>query len=467
MIMMIVILIGCFFLMAFFARIPGNPHKNVILENTLPKDKLTDPQVMTIGKNFKRDNLLIAIIFSLLAVPLFWLSYDSLMMLAFFILLFGQIAATYLCQIHYIKKLRELILKNQWELPVTPITIDTKLVVEKNRKMIHKNWIIASSLLTLAGSGYSFFQLGSFSVNWIMLGCCLLMLGTFLGGYYYIARFPVKNLTDNEAINRQSNDLMKYYWSLMITVMGYLFIPLPLIPVIAINASALVSSIFMTGFFVVITVGCIFCLVLLFQLRKKQDSLIEQITHYRYHGEDQYWKYGVYINPDDSRLMVPDRIGLNLSINLGKRSGQWIMGLLGLFILCITIVVVFPLFIFDFGQQQFQFDVTDNQVVLSAPFTTTTTIPIKEIKQVERVDQIATDYFNELPGSQIRVNGMATKNYLTGDFKIDDRQAVLYIDKQAQPVIKISTNNRDYYFAEKDSQETEELYSLLQASLAE
>lgn len=165
--------------------------------------------------------------------------------------------------------------------------------------------------------------------------------------------------------------------------------------------------------------------------------------------------------------MVPDRIGLNLSINLGKRSGQWIMGLLGLFILCITIVVVFPLFIFDFGQQQFQFDVTDNQVVLSAPFTTTTTIPIKEIKQVERVDQIATDYFNELPGSQIRVNGMATKNYLTGDFKIDDRQAVLYIDKQAQPVIKISTNNRDYYFAEKDSQETEELYSLLQASLAE
>ena len=53
-------------------------------------------------------------------------------------------------------------------------------------------------------------------------------------------------------------------------------------------------------------------------ITKKQDQLLAS-TEQRYYDEDRYWRYGVYINPTDPRLFVPDRVGLNIGINLGKR----------------------------------------------------------------------------------------------------------------------------------------------------
>lgn len=43
----------CRFFMAFTMGIYANPHKNIILENTLPEDKLQDPSVQAIRKRYK------------------------------------------------------------------------------------------------------------------------------------------------------------------------------------------------------------------------------------------------------------------------------------------------------------------------------------------------------------------------------------------------------------------------------
>ena len=41
------------------------------------------------------------------------------------------LGTAYLVQVHYIGKMRQLILANGWELPIDPIRIDTKLVQAK------------------------------------------------------------------------------------------------------------------------------------------------------------------------------------------------------------------------------------------------------------------------------------------------------------------------------------------------
>ena len=65
------ILVSVAFFMAFTMGIYANPHKNIILENTLPEDKLQDPSVQAIRKRYKKRLVQLAAVFSVLSLHLF------------------------------------------------------------------------------------------------------------------------------------------------------------------------------------------------------------------------------------------------------------------------------------------------------------------------------------------------------------------------------------------------------------
>ncbi len=88
---------------------------------------------------------------------------------------------------------------------------------------------------------------------------------------------------------------------------------------------------------------------MLLDLRKKQDQLLEPAGQPRYYGEDAYWRYGFYINPNDARLFVPDRVGMNIGINLGKRSGQIVSGITAVFLLVLMVGTIIPMYRLDFA----------------------------------------------------------------------------------------------------------------------
>ncbi|MGK0627963.1 hypothetical protein ACSFCH_14340, partial [Enterococcus faecalis] len=74
------ILVSVAFFMAFTIGIYANPHKNIILENTLPEDKLQDPSVQAILKRYKKRLVQIAAVFSVLSLPLLFIPYDSILL---------------------------------------------------------------------------------------------------------------------------------------------------------------------------------------------------------------------------------------------------------------------------------------------------------------------------------------------------------------------------------------------------
>lgn len=450
-----VILVGVGFLMAFSGRIPANPHKNIILETTLPKEKLQDPQVLAVSKLYKKRLLQWAIAFLFIALPVIFIPYDSLIMIYFLTVLFGFIGTFFYLEVIYIRKMTAVKVQNKWFLPTQPILVDTKLVANKNRKLISVWWFLPSFVLTIAGAIYSLIAVGKDNGSWLLFFISLFLFGFFLLFYYFIGRLPVKPLTSDEAINQQVNDLMRHHWSVLMAVSALVLSPLPFIAGLSVILPYEQMMLLTFGFVLAILVFIVFTFYYLFSSRKKQDQLISLAEEYRYSDEDQYWKYAIYINPNDKRILVPDRIGMNITTNLGRPAGKIIMSLVGLFVFGVLIAVSIPMLISDFSANPFELSTSHNGIHLSAPFSKNREIKWEEIKSVQLV--------NELPKNTIRVYGTATENYLTGEFQVDDHPAYLLVYRKEQPILEIETKDKRYYYTNKDSQLTKKYYKDIQS----
>lgn len=449
-IILLLVLIGMNFLMALIGRIVANPHKNIILETTLPKDRLDDLQVLHVRQEYKRALLIIAGVFSVLDLLMLLISYDSIALIFMLLSLFSMIGVNYYTQVIYIRKMTTVKLKNNWMLPTKPLLVDTKLVLNKNRNMLKVYWFTPSILISLSGTIYTLFSLKQVPGAILFGSISLFTTALFIFSYYLIRRLPVKPLTSDEKINQQVNDAMRYYWSLLFILSAFVFSPLSFLPalslVVVYDKIMILASLYFIGLFVYI--GFIF--VLMFRLRRTQDQLILQASDYRYGDDDQYWRYAMYINPNDPRIMVPDRLGMNLSVNLGRPAGKISMIVLLIVIIATLIISSIPLLVSDFSNDPFRMAFSTKEVSLSAPFSKTREIAIKDIDAVSLIDQ--------MPNHGIRIYGSATDHYLTGEFRINDEAAYLLVYKKETPIMKIETKDYTYYYTNKDPEKTKQEY---------
>ena len=181
-----------------------------------------------------------------------------------------------------------------------------------------------------------------------MGGVSLAIFALFLYLWVIISRLPGRGISGNSAIDQHINDLTKHYWSLMIAVTCTITLLLLTVPLASMSATGAFSTILLVLFVVLVVFLIVFTFFLLLDLRKKQDQLLEPAAQPRYYGEDAYWRYGFYINPNDARLFVPDRVGMNIGINLGKRSGQIVAGITAVFLLVLMIGTIIPMYRLDF-----------------------------------------------------------------------------------------------------------------------
>lgn len=449
----LLILFGINLLIALMGRIIANPHKNIILETTLPKDKLNEPQVLAVRQAYKRRLLWIALIFSVFDLLILLTSYDSIAMLIFMFSLFAMLGVNYYTEILFIRKMTHVKMTNGWILPTKPLLVDTNLIQNKNRKLLGYYWYIPGILISLGGIFYSF-SVYRQALGTIILGLIsLLMTGLFIFLHYLVSRLPAKPLTNDEAVNQQVNDAMRHYWSLLLVSSAFIFSPLSFMPVLSITLSYQLGMILTIGYFILLALYVGFIFYLLFKLRRTQDQLIMQANDYRYGDEDQYWRYGIYINPDDPRIFVPDRLGMNMSTNLGRPAGK--ISMIVLLIVAVAAIVLssVPLLISDFSSDPFRMTLSDDEVSLSAPFSKTREIPLDTITSVELIDQ--------LPANGIRVYGSATDHYLTGEFRFKNESAYLLVYNNEVPIVKIKTNDYTYYYTNKDPEKTQEEYEVL------
>lgn len=447
--MILFILIACNFIMAFVSSLAAKPHNYVIIENTFPADKIDDPKVIRFAKKYRKRQLQLAFLLSFLDLGLLIPMKDSSFMLLFFLLLYATIGANYLTTIRYIRKGHQLIIDNDWQLTTQPIQIDTKLVLEKNRKLISPWWFLVSLVLILLLSALVY-QQGMRDMGLMLLGINVLVWGSLFFTWRVIGRLPVRALTSDQQINQQYNDLTKFYWSSLTVFMSGLISLIVYIPLLTMTMNAKFFSFMMILELIMIFLLCGASLWWLISLRQKQDRLLTSTTTFRYSGDDYYWRYGLYYNPEDKRLMVPDRIGMNLSVNLGKIGGKILVALVAVILVVAMVIAVVPLYILDYHPDPLSYEVKNEAVVLDGPFTKEQKIPFAQIKEVELVDH--------LPFRGIRTNGFATENYATGHYRLDGKPAILFVDHSSKPILKIVTKDRNYFYTNKKPAETKKLY---------
>lgn len=440
------------FLQVFTLGLAAKPHQQVILENTLPKEHLNHPKIVTLTKAYRKHLLQLATAFSLISFTFIFISYESILLTFFWLLLFASMTTMYLCKIYYIREMKQLITRNQWQPTIQPKQIDTTLILNKNRKMVSIYWLYLSYLPSFPLSWYAW-QVTDLLTASILFGSSTLIFILMLINYYYIGRMPSKSLTNNQTINQEYNDLTKHSWSFITVCLNWLMLPLLFLPIFMVRISGILAILLTIFYSALLLFLVFFTIAYLYSLRKKQDHLLMQTAEYRYTGEDEYWRYGVYINPNDPKLFIPDRIGLNIGVNLGRLAGKILMGGVGLLLAGSVFITLVPAYLYDFTDNPLQLERVDQEIVLSAPFTTTAKIPIAEIEDIHLIDSI--------PRPIIKTFGSATDNYAIGRFNVATRNAYLFIDHRSQPILKIQTKNVDYYYTNKTPEITIDIYDSL------
>lgn len=448
----LVVLIACNFIMALVSSLAAKPHNYVIVENTFPAEKIDDPKVLHFSKSFRTRQFQAASILTILDFVLLIPMKDSSFMLLFFLLLYLTIGTNYLITLRYIRKGHQLIVENHWQLTTQPIQIDTRLVLEKNRKLVSAWWFLLSLGLVLLLSGL-LYQRALPDLALMLLIINILIWGMMFFIWRVISRLPVRPLTADQKINQQYNDLTKFYWSSLSVFMSGLISLIIFIPLLTMKMDVKFFSLLTILEISLILLFCGASLWWLVRLRQKQDQLLTSTATFRYFGEDYYWRYGMYYNPNDNRLMIPDRIGMNISVNLGKTAGKIFLGLIPIILIAAMAVTIIPLYVLDYHPNPLSYEIKNEAVILDGPFVKEQNIPFDQITKVELTEQIPTG---------IRTNGLATNNYDIGHYRIAGKSAVLFVDHQSKPILTITTNDHSYYYTNKKPAETKKLYQTIQ-----
>lgn len=435
--------------MAATLMLPAKPHKNVVLETTLPAAQLKHPAVSELTQQYIQQLWWLALFFSVGGLPLVFIRFDSLALLYFVLLLFGLIGAFYGTEVHFIHKMSRLKRQQGWALAVTTEkVIDTQLILTKNRDLLSLNWFGGSGLLLIIGLASNYFTLG-WATSWPLMLALSLCWCLFLLLYWVVAALPVRVLTTQPQHDQALNDAYRQTWSRQMVIGSYVLGALPLVVTL--------TTITFSVIYVYLVLVVVFCVYLIYDLireRHFEDRLLGEFALQTTTDEDRYWRYAMYNNPSDHRLFVPDRVGTNISLNLGRPAGKIIGGVTLTLVVGLLFGVVGNLLALDFGGGSIRASATTTQVTLQAPGTATSQVKRQQITQVRLLQQ--------LPVGAVRMNGIGTTHFALGNFQVEKRPAKLYVAQDTGAVLLIRTKQRDYYFAAKQPQETRRLYRALQ-----
>ena len=133
----------------------------------------------------------------------------------------------------------------------------------------------------------------------------------------------------------------------------------------------------------------------------------------------------IYYNPNDSKLIVNERVGMNTTMNLARTSGKVIMG----FILIFTLALPFigPA-LHIYYEKPIEIQVSREEITASQGITEYH-IKFSDIENIELI--------NELPNDLVRINGTSYEDILKGNFRSGKDNMTLLVRPDKKPFIRI------------------------------
>jgi len=434
----------------FVMRTNSKPKKNVLIGVTLPSEFLEDEEVHEISNLFKKDLKRITIIYALIPITFFFVSYTSIGLTIWMVWMLGAIFGTSRSYIKYNKKLNLLKAEKQWKLKnINKTMVDIKTVAE-NISTINKPLFALTIVISCIPGLYELLQAPgtkSYLPNvTITISIGIITLLCFVCGIF-MDRQKAEIISLNSTINANFNRAKKRNWSKCWIYMAWINTAYTIVIWACIEgvfSSALSFTLLTTVYTVLIIFICIrACL----NIQKMQQKIVGEDLEQVLCDDDSNWIYGmIYYNPNDKHTMVDKRVGLGATVNMATPTGKWCVGFAIISILIIPVICIWLMFE-EFTPISLEF--SNNQIVVEH-LKVEYAINIDEIKEIKIITQ--------LPSTQ-KLMGTGMEKLKKGSFSVNGYgECDLCLNPQNNVFIVITTADNTYVLSDEDNTVTKKVY---------
>lgn len=437
------ILWGCVIWMpAFFYVILHNEtkfKKNISLGVTMPQEAQSDEAVLAILSSFKKQLAVACILITLVAFPCALIPKIGIAMTVWMIWLLGSIVVPYIPYVAHHKKLKQLKTDRGWVKTSGSIRI-----ADLSGIAIKDKWFSPTVfLLPLVAALVPICFDKSAAIIYIVSAATVLFSWV---AYRYLYRNKAEIVDNNMEVAEALTRIRRRNWGLVWVMMSWFMALMSLIFwLVPANDTLILSLILLSAALFTIAV-----LYVEMHTRKLQETLTTQSGTDFYVDEDDYWIWGMfYYNPNDTRLIINNRTGINTTVNLAKRSGQIFMLATAISLACMPFIGVW--------MDNLETTPVGLEITSEAIISTHTKVQYEVL-----IDDIAyVEYVPEKPKMK-RTMGTGMPSVLKGKFSTPWGSSNVCMDPRTAPYIYLETDEgKRYLFGSSDATETDAVYQQL------
>ena len=263
--------------------------------------------------------------------------------------------------------------------------------------------------------------------------------------YRYLYRYRSETVNDEKELTAVLTRIRHYNWSKIWLISAWVTAMLSFVTLLFLNYPT-ISLILVFA----ISIGlCLIAVTIEIKIRKMQEKLTRGSGTDGMVDEDDKWLWGmIYYNPNDSKLLVNERVGMNVTVNLAHTAGKVIMGFM--LILLIALPFTGPA-MYIYYEKPIDIQVNAKEISVSQGLTH---------YQIKPEDIASVEMINKLPEDLIRVNGTSFENILKGNFRSGKENMKLLLRTDNPPFMKITKKNGEIFiFGFKgEAEEVEKLW---------
>ncbi len=417
--------------------------KNIVIGVTFPQEAREDEELQQLLSIFKKQLLWVCIGMTLLAVPGMFIPKTGMAMTAWMIWLLLSIIVPYVPYVNCHLKLKQLKEDRGWRQTGKATTVVDLSSAAKQTKWLSP-YLFALPLLTALLP-----LLFDRSMAVLYLTDAGIILFCWFG-YRYLYRNKSEVVDDNMEITEALTRVRRYNWGKMWLLCAWFMAALNFIAWLT-KANATLS---LYGILLLSAILVTASISIELKLRKLQETLTAQSGTGFYIDDDDKWIWGMfYYDPNDSRLIVNNRVGMNTTVNLAKRSGKIFMGITALLLLLMPFLGIW---MDHMENTPVDLDITETAII-AIHTDVEYEIPLEDIA--------VTEYLEERPHMN-RTNGTSMETVLKGNFSTPWGASKVCLDPRTGPYLHIVTyEDKHYLLGSADSADTEAVYQKLKEQL--
>lgn len=408
----------------FMRKNECKPKKNIIVGVTLPYEAQEDGQVLALLERYRREMKAIFWVMLAAVIPSLFFRSVGLFMLYYITWAIALCAVFAVPYIRCNRSLRKLKEERGWrraeEAP--QVVTDLKAAAEEMR-WLSPWWFLPPFVI-------SFVPLFFERTLWLLWVLDALIVPVSYLCYRYLYRNRAEVVDSDSQRTMALTRIRRYNWGKFWLVMAW------------------ASGLFSIGMWltlehiwlciaVILLYGLAVCLSAVsieFRLRRLQEKLTADSGRGYYVDEDDRWIWGMlYYNPNDTRLIVNDRVGIGSTFNLARRSGRVLMGLLLAAVLACPLCEIQTI---AMERAPVELAVTETELV-GSHYSKEWSVALEDIKGVQIVEKLPR---------MTRTMGTGMSNACTGQFSSSEwGRVTLCIDPQVGPWLLVEQTDGDLF----------------------